>query len=227
MEKSQYKKWLLLVTGGIASGKTTLSLNIARNAANFIKTEAKPGERNTPGVICLDKDSLCPLSDIIAPDRKSERFKELVRTPEYLITENYVIENLAYVDLGIINAPYTGELREEANGGSKRLNALADGLHEKGIGLYVVCIDIDGDTAEKQRLGRNNLRDINMAAAYENGAKDVYSVPDLSGSANVDRFFIYRHSRAEEDFISLISDLKKLFCCEIPGGTLPFEIMKT
>ena len=147
MTTTEYKKWLVLVTGGIASGKTTLSLNIARNAANFIKTNAVPGERNSPGVICLDKDSLCPLSDVIAPDRKSERFRELVRTPEYIITENYVIENLAYVDLGIINAPYTGELREEANGGSARLKELADGLHKKGIGLYVVCIDIDGDTA--------------------------------------------------------------------------------
>ena len=81
MEKT-YKKWLVLVTGGIASGKTTLSLNIARNAAAFIKNDCKTGERNCPGCICLDKDSLCPLSDIIAPDRKSERFKELVRTPE-------------------------------------------------------------------------------------------------------------------------------------------------
>lgn len=224
MEKAQYKKWLLLVTGGIASGKTTLSLNIARNAADFIRTDTAPGERNTPGVICLDKDSLCPLSDVIAPDRKSERFKELVRTPEYLITENYVIENLAYVDLGIINAPYTGELREEANGGSQRLKALVNGLHEKGIGLYVVCIDIDGKTAEKQRLGRNNLRDINMAGAYENGAKDVYSVPDLSGAENVDRYFVYRHSHAQEDFISLINDLKTLFGCDIPGGIIPFEI---
>lgn len=227
MTTTEYKKWLVLVTGGIASGKTTLSLNIARNAANFIKTNAAPGERNSPGVICLDKDSLCPLSDVIAPDRKSERFKELVRTPEYIITENYVIENLAYVDLGIINAPYTGELREEANGGSARLKELADSLHAKGIGLYVVCIDIDGDTAEKQRLGRNNLRDINMAGAYAGGAKDVYAVPDLSASVNVDRYFVYRHSHAAEDFYSLINELKTLFTCEIPGGTKPFEIIKT
>lgn len=227
MTTTEYKKWLVLVTGGIASGKTTLSLNIARNAANFIKTDAKPAERNAPGVICLDKDSLCPLSDVIAPDRKSGRFKELVRTPEYLITEKYVIENLAYVDLGIINAPYTGELLEEANGGSIRLKGLSERLHQNGIGLFAVCIDIDGETAEKQRLGRNNLRDINMAGAYESGAKDVYSVPDLSVSANVDRYFVYRHSHAEEDFYALINELKALFGCELPGGTLPFEIVKT
>lgn len=227
MEKKSYKKWLLLVTGGIASGKTTLSLNIARNAANFIKTDAMPGERNAPGVICLDKDSLCPLSDVIAPDRKSERFKELVRTPEYIITENYAAENLAYVDLAIINAPYTGELREEANGGSDRLKGLADTLHEKGIGLFVVCIDIDGNTAEKQRLSRNNLRDINMAGAYADGAKDVYTVPDLSASENIDRYFVYRHSHAAEDFYALINELKALFGCDIPGGIMPFEIIKT
>ncbi len=227
MKNNTYKKWLVLVTGGIASGKTTLSLNIARNAASFIKTNAAPGERNSPGVICLDKDSLCPLSDVIAPDRKSERFKELVRTPEYIITENYVIENLAYVDLGIINAPYTGELREEANGGSVRLKGLSERLHQNGIGLFVVCIDIDGDTAEKQRLGRNNLRDINMAGAYADGAKDVYAVPDLSFSANVDRYFVYRHSHAAEDFDTLINEFKALFGCDIPGGTKPFEILKT
>lgn len=225
MKKKSYKKWLLLVTGGIASGKTTLSLNIARNAANFIKPDAMPGERNAPGVICLDKDSLCPLSDVIAPDRKSERFKELVRTPEYIITENYAAENLAYVDLAIINAPYTGELREEANGGSDRLKGLAETLHKKGIGLFVVCIDIDGSTAEKQRLGRMNLRDINMAGAYANGTKDVYAVPDLSRSENIDRWFIYHHAAAEEDLAALINELQALFGCELPGGMLPFVLL--
>lgn len=64
------------------------------------------------------------------------------------------------------------------------MKGLADTLHEKGIGLFVVCIDIDGNTAEKQRLGRMNLRDINMAGAYANGTKDVYAVPDLSRSEN-------------------------------------------
>lgn len=226
MEKT-YKKWLVLVTGGIASGKTTLSLNIARNAAAFIKNDCMAGERNCPGCICLDKDSLCPLSDIIAPDRKSERFKELVRTPEYIITENYVLENLSYVDLAIINAPYTGELREEANGGSVRLKGLSDRLHEKGAGLFAVCIDIDGGAAEKQRLGRMNDRDKNMEQAYINGAKDVYEVPDLSRSKTVDKYFVFHHSDTQRDFESLINELKELFGCDIPGGILPFERFKT
>lgn len=195
---SQNKKFII-VSGPIASGKTTLSLNLAVNI---------PG-----GCFYMDKDSLVPVSNIIAPDRKSKVFKEKVRDPEYDTLEKIALENLMFNDIVLINAPYTSELSEEANGGSKRFSKLRSSVKKSDGELIVIYILTDNETRklhfEKRAINDPDAgeRDKLMAEHYKNGETDDLSVPPInSRSANLDRFIVY-DSKEENAFEKLLNTL--------------------
>lgn len=193
------KKKFIIVSGPIASGKTTLAVNIALNVPQ--------------GCFYMDKDSLVPVSNLVTSDRKSKVFKEKVRDPEYDAMEKIALENLFFNDFVIINAPYTGELLEEESRGSARLSALHGKVENAGGELIVIYIKTDAET-RRQHFEKRALmdpdaheRDRLMSDHYKNGETDRLSVPVIEKrTKNIDLFTVFDGSR-EGAFESLLDEL--------------------
>lgn len=200
-----YKLYILIV-GAVASGKTTLALNLAKAFRNCFY---------------FDKDDLGMLSEVVFEcagweyDRHGDRFKEHVRDPEYDVSERITLNGLRFSDCVVYNAPYTGEISREASGeDSKRLCALYDAVHARGGKLMIVFVESDRKTV-KAHLVKRGKED---PEAYK---RDKYIYDDLDSFVDTqnlkapepgairhtDSLFVFDSRRPEASFSGLLQAL--------------------
>lgn len=163
------QKLYIIIVGAVASGKTTLAMNLAKAFGSCFY---------------FDKDDLCPLSAAAfvcggrENDRHCDYFRQYVRDPEYDASERITLLGLRYADRVVYNAPYTGEIAVEAGGGeSARLRDLYNAVHAAGGRLIFVFVESDRETVKAHLLRR---REVNPEA-YK---RDVFIYDDLDGFVN-------------------------------------------
>lgn len=197
-------KLYIIITGAIASGKTTLALNLARAV---------------PNCFYLDKDDLGPMAEKIFEvgqeetyDRQSDFFRRHVRDVEYDVAEIMGLRGLLFNQHVIINTPYTGEIRHEFSGRqSNRLRRLHDQVRRRGGELMVIYIDIDKETA-MYRLNKRKNEDpaaaLRTPHIYENIEafldKQNLSIPEDASVLNADHFFVYHAADPETSYAELM-----------------------
>ena len=172
-------KLYIIITGAIASGKTTLALNLARAV---------------PNCFYLDKDDLGPMAEKIFEvgreetyDRQSDFFRRHVRDVEYDVAEIMGLRGLLFNQHVIINTPYTGEIRHEFSGRqSNRLRRLHDQVRRRGGELMVIYIDHIYENIEAF-LDKQNL-----------------SIPEDASVLNADHFFVYHAADPETSYAELM-----------------------
>ena len=204
-EKGNYKTKFSIVSGPVCSGKTTLALNIAHNRGAcyyFDKDDLVQTSNATFDAV----DRLVPESAALSYDRdtlkKRDRhcqfFKDFIRNPEYVSTRDILIKGLQFNDFVIVNAPYTSELKKEAEGDCPAFDEFRKFFDKENCEFIVVFVHISRDEL-KRRL--ENRRDTDPQAAARD--KNVYNdldayvaaervdAPDLSKGKNVDRLFVF------------------------------------
>ncbi|MCR5781963.1 MAG: hypothetical protein K6G90_04410 [Clostridia bacterium] len=197
------KKLYIIIAGGIASGKTTLALNLASIIKNCFY---------------IDKDDLGPMArkmfDLAYKDlydRQGKFFRDHVRDVEYTVTQIMALRGFVFNDCVIVNTPYTGEICEEFSGKqSETLGKLRDEIHARGGELMVVFISIGREEA-KNRLNRRKERDpeaaIRTPKVYENMDKFLdgqnLTVPEDAGLISADHFFVFDGMHSGESFEEL------------------------
>lgn len=202
-------KTLLLVCGGVASGKTRLSKKIAAQHGNGVY---------------FDKDDLGELSRVIFEAAKEPYarvgsfFNTYVRNPEYDVSDKIALSALRFNDFVLVNAPYTRELRNEEKVGDARFSKLKAELDKMDGKLVVIWIDVGRELVMSRLVNRYKTdeeaffrdeaifgrcpQDADEAILYEYAAKYVdglnLAVPDLSKSKNVSELHVFDASRSDE-----------------------------
>lgn len=204
-QEKTFKKKFIIVTGPVCSGKTTVALNIAANR---------------PGCFYFDKDDLVPTSNAVFDvgneprDRHSAFFKKNIRDPEYISTRDICLKGIGFNDFVIINAPYTGELKAEANGGSPALAEIHEVLEKVDAEFIVIFMKTTKEELYN-RLVHRRERDPEAAkrdkSAYEDLQKYVdnydISIPDLTHSKNIDTLFVFDTLNRDVSYAELMNKL--------------------
>lgn len=197
------KKLYIIIAGAIASGKTTLALNLAQAI---------------PDCFYLDKDDLGPMAEKIFEvgheetyDRQSAFFREHVRDVEYEVAELMALRGFLFARTVIVNTPYTGEIRDEFSGKrSERLRHLHDQISARDGELMIVYMDIDRKTIS-ERLEKRKQEDPAAAKRtpkiYDNVENFLdtqnLSVPENASVPDADHFFVFHASDPERSFNEL------------------------
>ena len=141
-----WKKNYIIIAGAVASGKTTLAKNLSVAYGDCFY---------------FDKDDLGALSEVPFKivgekyDRHGDYFKRYVRDPEYDVSERITLKGLSFTHCVIQNAPYTGEIKTEADGGeSERLHRLFDAVHAHGAKMLIVFVECDRETVRAHLIKR-------------------------------------------------------------------------
>lgn len=199
-------KLYIIIVGAVASGKTTLALNLAKAFRNCFY---------------FDKDGLGKLSEVVFTcsgnkyDRHGDYFKQFVRDPEYDVSETITLNGLRFSDCVIYNAPYTGEISKEASGGeSNRLRKLQEAVHARGGRLLLVFVEGDRETVKAHLIKRGK----EDPEAYK---RDKYIYDDLDAFIDTqnlkapapgairhaDALFAFDSKRPKESFDKLLQTL--------------------
>lgn len=204
------KKRLILVTGPVCSGKTTVALNLARNI---------------PNCFYFDKDSLVTLSNVVFDetnnirDRHSDYFKKAIRNPEYDVTDDVIEKALRFNDTIIVNAPYTSEIYAEEKGENPRITKLRTALERVGGELIIVFISITGEELFRRIHSRmeKSKEDFERDKAAMNGGDDEHiweyvhkqkiSVPVFKNPARVEKLVIFDGKDMFASFYKLLNEL--------------------
>lgn len=200
-------KLYIIITGAIASGKTTLALNLAEAI---------------PNCFYLDKDDLGPMAEKIfevgkeeSYDRQGQFFRKYVRDVEYDVAEIMGLRGLLFNQHVVINTPYTGEIRHEFSGRqSNRLRMLHEQVRERGGELMVIYIDIDKQTA-MYRLNKRKNEDPAAALRTPHIYEDIeafldkqnLTVPENATVLNADHFFVYHAADPEKSYKQLLQSM--------------------
>lgn len=195
--ETNFPKRVIIVTGPVASGKTTVAKNSARNMSQ---------------PFYFDKDLLTdctyPIFDFakVKQDRHSVFFAENIRDVEYVSTNKIALEGLKYNDTVIINAPYTEEIRST---GGKRFDAFcefAGKIHEAGAELFVVYCFVTPDVMKKRIEDRNSPRDAYIKNIPNYCETHALPAPDLPEDTVIDRMFVFDSLDSEASF-KMLSDV--------------------
>ena len=203
MTNAMAEKLYIVVAGAIASGKTTLALNLARLFKDCFY---------------FDKDDLGPMAEEIffvgeqeEYDRQSDFFKTYVRDVEYVVAETAGLRGFLFNDHVIINTPYTSEIRTEFDGKeSKGFKALCEEVHARGGRLMVIYIDIDRALV-KERLEKRRREDPNATLRTPRVYEDIdkfldgqnLSVKEGETVRSADYFFVFRAANPPQSFEEL------------------------
>ena len=204
-EQRNYKKKFIIVSGPVCSGKTTLALNIAHNQGScyyFDKDDLVPTSNATFDAV----NQLVPESVEIPyardtlekRDRHSPFFKAFIRNPEYVSTRDILIKGLQFNDFVIVNAPYTSELKKEAQGDCPAFDEFRRFFDKEECEFVVVFVHISKDELKRRLLNRL-AKDPQAAARDKNVYTDLdayvaaenVDTPDLTLGKNVDKLFVF------------------------------------
>lgn len=179
-------KRLILVTSPPASGKTFVSKKLAQNLDH---------------VVYLDKDTLIPLSKQIFKvggeeyNRSSPFFQEHIRDYEYVTILDLAMEALEYEDLVLINAPFTGEVRDY-----EYMKALQDRLAKQNARLSIIWVSAPEEVCRQRMIARNSDRDTWKIANWDEYIKGYRFDPptDLKREGDNLDVFVFHNANTEE-----------------------------
>ena len=178
-------KELILVTSPPACGKTYISKELAKNLKN---------------VVYLDKDTLIVLSKqifVVANqeyNRSSDFFEKYIRDYEYYAVLDLAFEALDYASIVLINAPFTGEIRDQ-----KYIDNLKARLAEKGAVLKVIWVETDPEVCHQRMIDRGSDRDTWKLEHWDEYIAGVnFDIPETIGAANDGTLLIFKNSSKEE-----------------------------
>lgn len=138
-------KRLILVTSPPACGKTFISKQVAKALDH---------------VVYLDKDTLIGLSKQIFKvageenNRSSDFFQKNIRDYEYEVVLDLAFEALEYSKNVLINAPFTGEIRDK-----EYMDGLREKLKTLDAELAVIWVETDKEVCHQRMIERNSDRD--------------------------------------------------------------------
>ncbi len=213
----------ILITGAIASGKTTLWMNLSYILAELLKRSP----------FAFDKDYLvgCTESGFahaskyagkpIKPDRQSQEFYDFYRNQEYLTTEKITLEcGLRFNPLVLCNAPYTSEIRREGKGEvDPNLRRLYEGVHKYNANLVTIFLSADRETV-KRNLEKRQRDDPEAAARTPEIYDDIDRfldgqnlTPPEHPILSTDGFFVFDSADSDRSWHELLHFL------HVPGDT--------
>ena len=204
-EQRTYKKKFIIVSGPVCSGKTTLALNSAHNQGScyyFDKDDLVQTSNATFDAVnqLVPEDVEIPYSrdTLEKRDRHSPFFKAFIRNPEYVSTRDILIKGLQFNDFVIVNAPYTSELKKEAQGDCPAFDEFRRFFDKEDCEFIVVFVHISKPELKRRLLNRL-AKDPQAAARDKNVYTDLdayveaenVNPPDLAKGKNVDRLFVF------------------------------------
>lgn len=195
-----YHKKVIIVTGPVASGKTTVAKNCARNM-------------NQP--YYFDKDLLTdctyPIFKIanVEKDRHSTFFSDNIRDAEYKSMNRIVLEGLKYNDNVIINAPYTKELRSIEGKQYEAFREFGEKIHAAGAELFIIYTYVTEDIMYTRVKKRASV----SKEAYERDryilndpsfcTKHALPAPTFPSDTVVDRLFVFDSADSKKSYEKL------------------------
>ena len=180
-------KKMILVPSPPACGKTYISKQLAKNLKH---------------VVYLDKDTLIVLSNRIFDvageerNRSSDFFESNIRNFEYEAIINIAMEALDYDDIGLINAPFTREIRSP-----EYMDQFRKRLASKNARLEIIWVVTDPEICHQRMIRRNSSRDTWKLENWDQYISGVdFSIPsaiDRPDSSEDDLLLFYNSTDQE------------------------------
>lgn len=154
------KKRFLIVSGPVCSGKTTLAVNIARNAGNvfyFDKDDIVTTSKATFRAAYENANEAARAEygkQMETFDRHGTFFKKYIRNPEYVTTRDAIIKGLQFNNFVIVNSPYTSELKKEAAGNCPAFDEMRTIFDKEECEFFVVFVHVPAPELKRRLLQR-------------------------------------------------------------------------
>jgi tRNA uridine 5-carbamoylmethylation protein Kti12 len=192
------EKKLILVSAPPASGKTYVSMELAKNLKH---------------VVYLDKDTLVPLSNVVfnvanePNDRNGPFFEKYLRDVEYQVILNLALDALKYDNIVLINAPFTKEIHDSAY-----LAALRKELKEDyGAHLAIIWVVCDVEIVHQRMMERNSPRDTFKLADWDAYVKTQhFEIPTQLKIEGDPYSLILFHNNNDQEFASSMKEATAL-----------------